>query len=336
MTGSRILIVIACILVLAGAAVYLGNQTLNADTEVLSSGTDMQQSVENGQEPVEDPFDSLEESYTQRVDDGFQARSEDDLMAYLMRKYNEDLQQTEKEDYTFAVLGTDERGDETSRSDIIMLIKYWPDDQKAVMISVPRDTRVRIDNRGLDKINHAFAFGGRTLLEKTLSTLLDEEIDYYFRLNFESFVRIIDEIGGVQVNAQKDFATSYGDVIVPRGEQRLDGEEALFYVRYRSDAEGDFGRIRRQQEVIRSMGSAIFSADHRMKTSTFESIYENELETDMDSEDFKRMLYRSLKQGGTLDFEAHTLKTRSKIIDGIWFEIVNEDHLELLRTLLDD
>lgn len=156
----------------------------------------------------------------------------------------------ENEPLAFLVLGTDERGTERGRTDTIIIITVNPELGSMKMVSIPRDTRTTIVGKGIeDKINHAHAFGGVPMAIATVESYLDIPIDYYMKVNMEGFKDIVDAVGGVTVNNK--FAFTQSKIHFPEGEQRLNGEQALAYVRMRKkDPRGDFGRNDRQKEVI--------------------------------------------------------------------------------------
>lgn len=232
---------------------------------------------------------------------------------------------------TIAILGTDERASETSRSDIVMVVKYYPKLDKAILVSIPRDTRVEIPDVKTDKINHAFAFGGPELSQKTLENLLDISIDYYIKFSFEDFVKIVDDLGGVNINAAKDFGYN-GNVQVSKGEHLLKGEDALFYVRFRQDSDGDFGRIKRQQEVVKSLSDAIKTSDIKNSVKILNQTY-SYLVTNMTSSDMANYL-ALVKDKDDIQIIDRTLKTTGIMIDRIYYGKYDEDDLAEIKELL--
>ena len=153
------------------------------------------------------------------------------------------------------VLGVDERAEEhdVGRSDTLFVVMFDTKNKAASLLSVPRDTRVRIKGHGWDKINHAYAYGGRELTQKTTEELLGIKINNYVMVDFKGFVGLVDAIGGVDINVEKDmyYYDSWDGfkIDLKKGMQHMDGKTAIQYVRYR-DEEGDIGRIRRQQHFI--------------------------------------------------------------------------------------
>lgn len=172
-----------------------------------------------------------------------------------------------KDKTTILVMGVDVREDDVGRSDTLMIATVDPKLDRASLLSVPRDTRVRITGYGYDKINAAYAFGGEPLSEKTVENLLGIDIDHYVIINTKSFVKIIDALGGLDIDVEKrmyyeDPWDDDGGLIIDLypGMQHMDGETAVTYVRYR-DEEGDIGRIHRQQKFMEACLDKIISPD---------------------------------------------------------------------------
>ena len=154
------------------------------------------------------------------------------------------------------IMGVDKREDDVGRSDTLMIATIDPRLDQATLLSIPRDTRVKIRGRGYDKINAAFAYGGVRLSESTVENFLGIDIDHYVLIDTSSFVKIIDAIGGVDIDVEKrmfyeDPWDDNGGLVIDLfpGEQHMDGKTAVTYVRYR-DSEGDIGRVKRQQAFM--------------------------------------------------------------------------------------
>jgi len=143
-------------------------------------------------------------------------------------------------------------------SDVMLLIKFDPETNKIVMLSVPRDTRTEIEGHGMKKINAANVEGGPALTAKTVSNLLGGVgVDRYIRINVLGVSKLIEALGGVNIYVPKDM--KYRDdsqhlyINLKAGQQHLNGEQALQLLRYRHDELGDIGRIQRQQMVLRAL-----------------------------------------------------------------------------------
>ncbi len=166
---------------------------------------------------------------------------------------------------TVLIMGVDIRKGDTGRSDTMMVATVDPKFDRASIMSIPRDTRVRIYGYGFDKINAAFAYGGEPLAEKTVENFLGVDIDHYIIVDVKSFVKIIDAIGGIDINVEKrmKYEDPWDDngglyINIFPGRQHMDGKKAVTYVRYR-DSEGDIGRIERQQKFIQACMDKVMS-----------------------------------------------------------------------------
>jgi LCP family protein required for cell wall assembly len=155
------------------------------------------------------------------------------------------------------VLGSDAQGGETvARADSILFVSADPKQQQVAILSIPRDTRVQVPGHGWDKINSATVHGGPELALAVVSDLLGVPLDYYVMTNFEGFRDIVDILGGVTIDVERRmyYRDPMADppllIDLQPGEQRLDGDKALQYVRYRSDGLGDITRTQRQQKFL--------------------------------------------------------------------------------------
>lgn len=159
------------------------------------------------------------------------------------------------EEYIHVLLvGVDNKGGKHGNTDTMMIAQYQPQAGKAKLVSLMRDTYVSIPGYRNNKINAAFSLGGPELLRQTIKENFDIDIHYYALVDFSGFVRVVDIISpnGVEVDIQSRMYFSSGTDYInfQPGKQYLDGKKTLNYVRFRSDHENDFGRVRRQQEVL--------------------------------------------------------------------------------------
>ena len=151
------------------------------------------------------------------------------------------------------ILGVDRRPGDVGRSDVLLLAS--PRVTAGLrLLSIPRDTRVELPGRGTAKINAAYAYGGADLTRQTVSSLLEIPIEGYVVLDFEAVRAVVDALGGITVEVDKRmrYSDPYQDLVIDLepGRQRLSGEQALGFVRYRSDARGDLARVERQRAFI--------------------------------------------------------------------------------------
>ena len=165
------------------------------------------------------------------------------------------------------VLGTDSRTSASDpsqwkegaqRTDAIMIVQVSGDRKTVSVMSIPRDSWVEIPGHGQGKINAAYSYGGPSLTIHTVENLTGIHIDHFAVANFESFVALTDEIGGVRINL-KTPQTLAGKEL-GAGAQVLDGQQALAYTRERSSLpNGDFDRVKRQQTWMRSIVSRVLT-----------------------------------------------------------------------------
>lgn len=157
----------------------------------------------------------------------------------------------------------------SGRTDTIMVFHVNCKDKKVNGISIPRDTLVNIPNYGEAKINSAYHIGGINLALETIENLLGIKIDYYVLLDPDAFKRMIDAIGGVEIYVEKDmkYRDSWAklNIDLKQGYQRLNGEQAEGYIRFRHDPMGDIGRIERQQKFFHALLSQVTSSDTIIK-----------------------------------------------------------------------
>ena len=160
------------------------------------------------------------------------------------------------------VMGCDTRKDDAGRSDTLFVVMLDKSKKNAALLSVPRDTRVKIKGHGWDKINAAFAYGGHKLTQETVQEFLGIKLHNYVVVDFQGFKDLVDVIGGVDINVEKRmyYYDPYDgfEIDLRPGLQHMDGKTAMQYVRYR-DEDGDIGRIRRQQKFIMALYKQIAS-----------------------------------------------------------------------------
>ncbi|MFE8702070.1 LCP family protein [Cytobacillus sp. FJAT-54145] len=156
----------------------------------------------------------------------------------------------------FLLIGVDSRGEKNSRSDVIMVARYEPTDKTVKLVSLMRDSYVKIPEHPLNygKLNHAYYYGGKTLLKETVEDNFGIPIDHVAIIDFEGFVSVINTLApnGLEVEVSEEMIRDLKLAGEP-GKRVLKGEELLGYVRFRHDAESDFGRVNRQQQVLISL-----------------------------------------------------------------------------------
>lgn len=247
--------------------------------------------------------------------------------------------------FNVVILGADEKPDDPGRTDTIMIASWDMSSQKLSVVSIPRDTMVRIPGRtGYYRINAAHAFGGPKLTVQTLSEFLGIPLQYYVKINFEGFKQIVDTLGGVTINVEKpmnydDYAQDLHIHLEP-GVQRLNGEQALGYVRFRDDGLGDValvdenrpiydGRIERQQKFVRALVKEVMQPKTLTKVPALVRDLFDTVDTNIPYTMIPELAMRAM------NFENVTVETavlpgRGQIVNGVAYWVADEYQRQLL------
>lgn len=240
----------------------------------------------------------------------------------------------ETEPLHILLLGIDSERGERGRSDAIMILSLDPQKDAMQLISIPRDTRVHIVGRGFDdKINHAYAFGGVDMAIATVENFLDIELDYYVRMNMAGLKQMVDHLGTITV--QNDIAWSDGAYNFEIGPTELDGDKTMRFVRMRKqDPAGDFGRTKRQRQVIQGIIEEGASVSSVTKINGMIDILGNNMATNLDFNDMQRMLtgYADTRK----NFADYQIKGEGTMIDGIYYMVVSEEEIAKVKGMLED
>lgn len=155
------------------------------------------------------------------------------------------------EPLTLLLLGSDARSENPAGlSDSIIVIRFDPQSGRSVMVSIPRDSRVAIPGRGYGKLNAAMSYGGPKLTAKTIEDLLGIKIDHHTVITFFGFSRIVNSLGGVDVELSEAIKDPWAGADLPAGSRHLDGQQALAFARSRHIPDGDFARMGHQQDLL--------------------------------------------------------------------------------------
>lgn len=143
----------------------------------------------------------------------------------------------------------------SGRTDTILLVHIpaLGSDTSATMVSIPRDSYVAIPGYGSDKINAAFAEGGAVLLAQTVEQATGLRVDHYAEIGFGGFAGVVDALGGVTMCPAEPVTDPLAGIDLPAGCQRLDGRNALGYVRSRATPRADLDRMAHQREFVSAM-----------------------------------------------------------------------------------
>ncbi len=216
-----------------------------------------------------------------------------------------------------------------ARSDVLMLFSFDPVQHKLAIISIPRDTLVDLPEIGYERINAAHVFGGTELTVQMVEELLQTKINYYTKVNFESFQALVDAIGGVDYNVEFDM--DYEDpydvppliVHLKAGQQLLDGVAAEGYVRYRADGMGDIGRLGRQRNFMMALAGQLLQPAKLLKMPAIAAKMQPYLDTNLSLLDGLKLAIDYLRVPDTQRYTI-TLPGAGKMINEASYWIADE------------
>ncbi|WP_058302809.1 LCP family protein [Gorillibacterium timonense] len=203
-----------------------------------------------------------------------------------------------KDRVNILLLGGDSRGKtdgEIPRSDSIMIASIDPVTKKAALFSILRDTYVAIPGHGKERINAALAYGGPNLAVETVSNFTGLEIQYYVYTDFQGFMSLVESIGGIDIDVEKDMDYEDAwdghefDIHLKKGYQHLDGKTALQYVRFRHDATSDFTRTERQRKFMTAVAQKMQTTTNILKLPKIISAMDPYIETNLSVNDMLRL-----------------------------------------------
>ncbi|NLL18808.1 MAG: LCP family protein, partial [Clostridia bacterium] len=225
------------------------------------------------------------------------------------------------------LLGTDQRANEPARADTVILAFLDLDSHDLKLLSIPRDTYVQIPGRGREKLAHANAYGGPKLTVETVEALLDVEIHRYVEINFEGFKEMIDTLGGIEMEVEKRMYYPEEDIDLHPGKQRLNGYDALAYVRFRNDALGDIGRINRQQKFLKELAEETLQFGTILKLPELIREANQSIETNFSATEMLS-LAKAARAFDTGNIEATTLPGTSQYINQVSYWIPTTQDME--------
>ena len=220
---------------------------------------------------------------------------------------------TEQDDhvYTALITGIDSRNGlvRSSLSDVNILVTLNADTHQVLMVSTPRDYCVPFSNTGVeDKLTHAGWYGEEVCMA-TIGNIYDVDIDYYFRVNFEGFVNIIDALGGITVHSDYTFDTTYeAGYHFNEGDNQLNGAQALAFARERKAfQDGDEERGKHQMEVIRAVIRKVMSPDMLTRYSSVVDAVAGSFETTVPYDLIASLVRRQLDEGGQWNIVSYSV-----------------------------
>lgn len=251
-------------------------------------------------------------------------------------------QQKKNEPIHILLIGVDKPVGERSRTDTIMIAQYHPNYGTVKVASIMRDSYVKVPEYQDNKINASFFLGGPELLRRTIKENFEIDLHYYAMVNFEGFERVVDTIApqGVEINVEKRMVKSSMKMDFQPGTHIVHGKDVLKYVRFRDDSENDFGRVRRQQEVLSILKDEVSTIRGVTKIPQLFGSIEPYIDTNMNT---RKMLSLSkdffLKPVG--DIETITIPVEDSFTDkryahaGLVLELDIEKNKEALHEFFD-
>ena len=199
--------------------------------------------------------------------------------------------------FTIYVTGIDTYGSVSTvaRSDVNLIVTVNPKTKQILMTSIPRDCEIQLHKNGkMDKLTHTGIYGTSETIS-TIEDFLDVEINYFARTNFSGMTNIVDALGGVTIDSDYKFTTLHGNYNIVKGENQMDGDKALCFVRERySLPNGDFDRGKNQQRLLKAMLKKAMSPKIITNYSNILAAVEGSFETDMSSDDIKSLVNMQL------------------------------------------
>lgn len=247
------------------------------------------------------------------------------------------ITEEKKEPISILLLGVDERANDRGRSDTTIVMTLNPEKESMQMISIQRDIRTEIIGHGtVDKINHAYAFGGTKMAIETVENFTGIPIDYYIRVNMEALVDLVDAVGGITVTNDLDW---YDEGYYKKGFHykkgvlHLNGKQALGYVRMRHlDRRGDFGRNERQRQVIKAI---VEKGANLSSVTRFDEILDalgSNVRTNLTFDEMMDIQknYRNTRN----NIITYEIKTTGKYINGISYQLVSDEERQHVENML--
>ncbi|MDD5491802.1 MAG: LCP family protein [bacterium] len=233
----------------------------------------------------------------------------------------------------------------SKRADVLMFVSFHPRQRLADILSIPRDSRVRVPKYKLLRINEFFAYGykeggikeGIALTQEVTQNLLTLEIPYYIQLDFDDLINIVDALGGVTIDiAEKmDYDDNWGKLHIhfKPGRQTLNGKQCLEYLRFRKDLQGDIGRMQRNRNFIRALAAKIKSPAiiFRMPQLAWTGI--KALRTNLSLYDLVTLVFE-LRKLNTQNFRQQQIPGKPMSVRGAWVWEIDRSRLEKVTQLL--
>lgn len=258
----------------------------------------------------------LNEAYVAQIVDNEEYASFETVTKVLHNDSHETQLDVDKDknvnDNVFAVYisGIDVTGkiSKTSRSDVNIVAVINPDTRQVLLLNTPRDYYVPLAMNGIeDKLTHAGIYGVDESMA-TLEELYDTELDYYFRINFTGFEKMIDALGGIEINSEYAFTTHHGKYKIKKGLNTMDGHKALCYARERyAFSDGDNQRGRNHMAIIEAVIDKATSTAILNDFNALMASLEDSFQTSMSSKQLSSLVRMQLDEGGSWNIVSYAV-----------------------------
>ncbi len=228
-------------------------------------------------------------------------------------------------EFNILILGLDGRQGIGNRTDTIMVATIDGETNQAKLLSIPRDTRVKVKG-AWDKINAAYAYGGLELTQQTVSDFLGIKLDRYAIIDFKSLVSLVDAVGGLEIDVPVRMYVPLEGIDLQPGLQHLNGEQVLAYVRFRDTKNGDIDRVERQQEAIKILLEKVLRTENISKLGQFVQIAQDNVKTDLTAKEMIA-LGRIAPEIMEIGIESQVLPGKNQKIDGLWYWVPDTDQI---------
>lgn len=232
----------------------------------------------------------------------------------------------DKRPISILLLGTDTGDlgrDDTGRTDTIIVATLNPETKTTTLTSIPRDTKVKVPDsvNSYDKVNSAYTIGGVSTAIETIQDTLDIPIDYYVLVNMRGLTQIVDAVGGITIKPLLTF--KYEDADVTKGKTvTMNGKQALAYSRMRyDDPEGDYGRQKRQKQVIEAIVNKSLSVSAVSNYQKLLKSIGSNMQTDLTYGDMITIATSYKDAGQTI--ESNVLQGQDTMLDGLSYQVAS-------------
>lgn len=238
--------------------------------------------------------------------------------------------------FSLLLLGIDQRDNEPSRSDTIIYSVVRPEDNKVLLLSIPRDSYTEIVGRDVkSKINSAYAHGEAKMAMDTVENLLGNKVDFYAAINFNGLKDIVDAVGGVELPIKKNIenkSKAHEKLFVEANKPIYSGEEALGYVRYREDS--DFNRTMRHRIFLSAFMNRALEVKNLTKIPDVIQIAGSNFTTNMTSDFIVKFAESLYMKDNAPTISNYMLKGDGAMRSGTWYYDLSEDDLQYVRGMI--